>query len=182
MTLEQFRRYVELFSQFYKDGKVGAKWGREQVYFRPTIDLDEELPKIDSTFSEEEFVDVAFIILKVVRDLSNGVSSKNIDEAKIQIISEIFLNQNEDVLEHARIRSTSVINTFEEIDYEIATKRSKEDPNYIIGTSVILSLVYNDSIKPDSNHRFALELSTKELKEIVKVLEEAVDTIKKIDR
>lgn len=181
MPSEKFMKYVELFSQFYKEDKVSAKWGKELLSFRPSINLEEELKKIDPSYNEEEFVDVAFTILRVIRDFSNGVSPKA-DEEKVQIITEVFLSNNHDILEHVRIHASSVVNTFEDIDYEVTTKRSKKDPNIVISKSIVLSLIYNDPMKPDTNNRFALEISTKELKEIMKALEDALETIEKIDR
>jgi len=64
MDINKFIDYVKLFSDLYAKNTIEINWRKESPGFRSSISLDTELPKINSSFSEEEFLPVAFKIIK----------------------------------------------------------------------------------------------------------------------
>jgi len=177
MFEDKYNKYVELFAQLYSEGKIDVRWGREIVGFRPLIKIEEIISNLDPSCSEEEFIEVALDSLHILRELALGRKPK--DEEKSEIISVAFL-KDQDILDHVRVHTSSFVNTLNNIDYEISTRRNKENPNLVLGYSIILNFLYSNPIDPEENNRFSIELTTKELRQLVKKFTEIIESVEKL--
>lgn len=184
MDNNRFEAYVKVFTDLYSQDKISVKWRKESAGLRLQVNLADELARIDSSFIEEEFLEVAFLVIRVTKEIVIGETPEEIDSNKLDIIRKLFLN-DPDFIEYIYIQASSKVSVVENIDYEILTKRSEKNPNEIKGYSSLVNLVIGDSYErgDDSNFkRLLVEVTKYELKHTIKTLQNILEELENLNK
>ncbi|WP_141434402.1 hypothetical protein [Bacillus sp. 03113] len=193
MEINKYIEYVKYFSYLFNEKDISVMWRQKNVGINFSIDIESELPKINSSFNEKEFMEISFEILSLSRLISRRefldddlreVNDKTEDIKfldKIDIISEYFLN--DDLIQYINVQTQSITNVLDEVDYEILTKRSKKTPEEIISHSLLLRLSVRDNYSKedqDNVERITVELTKSEVEKTIELLNEALSSLEKI--
>ncbi|MFU7590101.1 hypothetical protein ACMX9J_14350 [Priestia sp. RMT2NF4] len=182
MENKDYITYVELFSKLYSEGQIEIKWLNHSAQFRATEEVEEEIQK-SVNISHEEFIKVAFEIVRISQALATGINPKNYDRDKIKIISEIFLTPER--LEFINVHCYSKNNVLEGFDYDILTKRSQEKPTEVLAYTALLNFISADVYgekENDNYNKLTLELSKKEMLKLIENLKGIYSNMESLEK
>ncbi|WP_137791940.1 hypothetical protein [Bacillus sp. E(2018)] len=175
MKIEDFIIQVKLFKKFYDEKKIVIIWRKNEQGLKILEEFKDSLSNME--ISEQEIVDIGFEILHLSQAIATGnIPLHSLNEEKLQVIKEYFLD--EDLLQQINIHTSSVNNIIESFDTEILTKRNKKNPEKIITLTSLISFSYRNSYSKFENiDSFSLELSKKDLEELIKNLNKTLDDL-----
>lgn len=170
MDIKKFEVYTTLFARLYDEGKILVKWGAQSTGMRSKVDVETELSSCgEEGLTEQDFLKAAFSIISISKKISIGLDSE-LESDKHKIVSTIFLKNNKQLKDYILVQSSSRSNVFEDLDYEILTKRDKSDITKILTNTILVNLFGRDaSSKADEPifNKFAIELTENELEELI---------------
>lgn len=183
MNSEKQAKYSQLFWKLYSENKLFVRWSKNSTIIESKYDLEHELLKVDKTIEIDEFTSNALEIANIAQKMV--LEGEILDDSKYRIdAARQLLENNPRLIEEIYVRSTSNVNTFEGLDYEILTKREKGNLKNIIGHSAILRLNASDAnrkSKDDCNKHLLIEITRGEAKEIIETLQGIIDDIEYIE-
>ena len=172
MDKEKRNKYSEVLLNAYQNGVLKIIWSTSG--FSMAIDpmRKEMIPEIQ----EEEFVEYAFSIIKMVSDLAE---ERRVDEKceKDLETAKIIFDKEHDLKNHLYIKKNSKIDCFKLLEYEIISHRSSDNPQNIKATSAIVEILIE---KEDEEKIHTFEVSKRDLGVIIdKLLElkEKIETL-----
>ncbi|HET7626931.1 MAG TPA: hypothetical protein VFK44_00965 [Bacillales bacterium] len=182
MDLERFMSYFDTLFTFYASNQISIRWKRNAMGIISSVDLESELKQADSSFSEEEFLDVAFETLSLVKSI---VMEEPISAAqeKIEAVEKTFLKDKKD-REFIYIQCSTNLNSIDEIDYEVLTKRNENNFNNVAAYSSLLNIKYSDPdiSRTESPNKLVVELSRKEIEVLIKDFQKILETLNDLER
>lgn len=172
MDKEKRNKYSEVLLNAYQNGVLKIVWSTSGFSMAIDSKRKEMIPEI----KEEDFVEYAFSIIKMVIDL---VEKREIDEKYKDDLetAQIIFDKEHDLKNHLYIKKNSKIHCFKLLEYEIISHRSEDNPTDIEATSAILKMVIE---KEDDETTYAFETSKRDLEDIIDKLvelKEKIDTI-----
>lgn len=184
MGEEIFIESVKLFNELYKNKDIIVVWRRNKIELKVKTDLNKKLKEMNTELSEEKFIENTFEIIHICKLNALGININNeeeIDPFKYDIIKQHLLNK--DFLDELNIQLTSTANLIDETDFEILTKRSKENTSNIITHTVLLNLFARNTFTEEGNSLklVNIELSKKQLNELVEKLKNVIEDLEKLD-
>lgn len=171
----------KLFFKLLEQKKLEIKWHRNASLLRASNDLKEEINKNSHDIEEKEFIHEAFRISNIMRDVAIGEKISDRDKNKIDIV-ENYLTENPELKNQIIIKTMSNLNSFDGINYEILTKRSKKDVKKILTYSALLNISYcslSDDEK-DSYNNVVIELTKEDIEKTVTDLKNILDTMNEV--
>lgn len=172
MDKEKRNKYSEVLLNAYQNGVFKIVWSASGFSMAIDSKRKEMIPEI----KEEDFVDYAFSIIKMVVDLAEEREIDEKCEGDLETAKKIF-DKEHDLKSHLYIKKNSKINCFKLLEYEIISHRSEENPTDIEATSAIVKMVIE---KEDDETIYAFETSKRDLEDIINKLvelKEKIDTI-----
>ncbi|ORX22380.1 hypothetical protein BVF91_11960 [Thermoanaerobacterium sp. PSU-2] len=179
VNIETFKRYAEIFIDLYIKNIIIVKWFSEGVRIEAhDYNLKKELEAIDDKINLDDFIGQVFYILNEARRIVlKNDGTYDYDSEKIIIIKEI-LQRCPQLIDDIKVKCTSKQNLFDNFDYEILTKRNKNDINEILTYSILINLeLFNDDSKNKGNHKILFELAETDVENMIKVLQEALEKL-----
>lgn len=177
LNQKNFNDIFELFLELYGNGDLEVDWRKDSTGLRSLIDLDDRLLKKKCDFDKEEFISATFEIIQASRSIALGEKPSDITEDQKNLILNKFLS-NDETVQNIILGSTSNNMVFEDLDYEILTKRSKYDPNNILCYTILLNFNYKHG---ESQESINIELTKGQLKKIIKEYETILSHLLKIE-
>lgn len=183
MVFDKFVNNTIIFSQLYKDKQIKPVWGKHRGGIKAEKDIEEILQTIDPNISPDDFISDAFDIMSISRLITLGFSPKDSEQKrKFEIVSEKFLTNS--LKEEILINCTSTLSILENIDYQIITKRSKQNAEEIIGNTAILSIRYKDFYKNDyepPTECLNLEVTKSDLYKLKETIEKVIKSLEQLN-
>ncbi|HHV73186.1 MAG TPA: hypothetical protein GXX41_00745 [Thermoanaerobacterium sp.] len=179
VNIETFKRYAEIFIDLYIKNIIIVKWFSEGVRIEAhDYNLKKELEAIDDKINLDDFIGQVFYILNEARRIVlKNDGTYDYDSEKIIIIKEI-LQRCPQLIDDIKVKCTSKQNLLDNFDYEILTKRNKNDINEILTYSILINLeLFNDDSKNKGNHKILFELAETDVENMIKVLQEALEKL-----
>lgn len=179
VNIETFKRYAEIFIDLYIKNIIIVKWFSEGVRIEAhDYNLKKELETIDDKIILDDFIGQVFYILNEARRIVlKNDNTYDYDSEKIIIIKEI-LQRCPQLIDDIKVKCTSKQNLLDNFDYEILTKRNKNDINEILTYSILINLeLFNDDSKNKGNHKILFELAETDVENMIKVLQEALEKL-----
>lgn len=199
MDFKRYLEYVKYISQLLNEKNIEILWRQNNGGLNVKIDLETELPKVNPSFIEEEFIEVTFEVIAISRliaidnvlDEKNGYKdiknvSKNTDISlidKIQIIKENFLNDK--LIQYINVQTQSITNVLEDINFDILTKRSRKNPSKVITYSALLSLYIRDghtNVDNEVADKITVELTEQDILNTIDLLNDTLSSMEKIKK
>ena len=177
MDISQKIAYAKAFLDLNTIGNITIKSNQSSAYLRTEINLKKELKKYDDSFEEKEFLNVAFAIVKTIRGLVLK-DDQRLDEDLIEIAEELLLNIP-GLREEMIVKASSNLDLLDEINYEILTKRNKNEICKIDFYSVLLNI--NTTKIKERSSSLNVELTRNEINEIIVMLQRALEEINNIE-
>lgn len=172
MNKEKTKEYAELLLSAYQNGILKIIWSESGF----SMMIDPKRKDMFSQVKEDDFVDYAFSIIKMVIDLAEEreIDEKNADKLEV---AKIIFDKEQDLKNHLYIKRNSKIDCFKLLEYEIISHRSKENPINIEASSAILNMVVDEK---NNEATYIFEVSRRDLEDIINKLielKEKIDTI-----
>lgn len=199
MNLNKYTEYVKCFSQLYHNNEIEILWRKNNGGLNVKLDLKNELPNINPSFKENEFIDVAFEVISISRMiaidndlyLKNDINDKRFENKncdisvidKIKVIKENFLNDK--LIHYINVQTSSITNIMEDINIDILTKRSRKEPSKIITYSALLSLYIRDNhtnIDDEVSDRITVELTEQDIRNTINHLTKALVALENLKK
>lgn len=179
VDIETFKRYAEIFIDLYIKNIIIIKWFSEGVRIEAhDYNLKKELEAIDDKIILDDFIGQVFYILNEARRIVlKNDDNYDYDSEKMIVIKEI-LQHCPQLIDDIKVKCTSNQNLLDKFDYEILTKRNKNDINEILTYSILINLeFFNDDSKNKGNHKILFELAETDIENMIKVLQEALEKL-----
>jgi|GEM_PF-7056130 len=178
--IEKFEDYLEIFIQLYNDKKIDINWRDNPMTFRTDVDFGSYLKTIDPTLNEKEFIGSIFRILRISKKITTESENEiKEDQEIIDLVSEKFLYDS-DFKSNIASKILTNGNYIDDFNYEVLTKRDKNNPENILGYSALLNIDYKNSTK--DKEKILLELSEEELSVLIDKLQEVKQDIKVLSK
>lgn len=179
---------IEKFFDLFEEDLISLNWNKSNISFSlvngsRTMDkivqeINKGISEEDDSISEREIVEAFFAIMtnRVGRYYQDDVAN-NEDDNKITEYIETSVNSEilKEINKNIYFDNSILNNRFEDIKYEIITKRDSNDLNNIKGYTARLVLE-NLDVQRDKNI-FELELKLNELEKIINTLTKAKEDI-----
>ncbi|EJQ20144.1 hypothetical protein [Bacillus cereus] len=178
MNKETFPELISLFSKLYFSDDILVTWGQEAT-LKLSPNVDTELEKLNFNITKEDFVNECFKIISLATKLASGNTEILHEKKEAPLVNEYLLT-NKELLQHINVQTTSNIQVIEDIDYELLTKRYKENIQDILGYSIAISLDTNNKEKTDRN-RLNIELSKTDAKNLIELLNKALVDVESLE-
>ncbi len=172
MDQEKRSRYAEILLNAYQNDIFKIVWSTSGFSMAIDSKKKDMLPEL----KEEEFIEYAFSIIKMVIDLAEDRVANEKYEGDLKIAQAIFEKEH-DLKNHLYIKRNSKMDCFKLLEYEIISHRNKENPANIEATSAIIKMMIE---KEDNETVYAFETSRRDLEDMINKLielKEKVDTI-----
>lgn len=172
MDKEKKIKYSEALLNAYQNGVLKIVWSVSGFSIAIDSKRKETIPEI----KEEEFVEYAFSVIKIIIDLAE---EKEIDENyknDLETAKKIF-DKEHDLKNHLYIKKNSKIDCFKLLEYEIISHRSEDNPTNIEVTSAIIKMVIE---RGDDESTYTFETSRRDLEDIIAKLIEIKEKIEMI--
>lgn len=183
MNREQKISCVKALANLYDNGKIELVWRRESSGVRSTVELNEELSQLGLNVNEQEFVRVAFDVMRIARAISIGEEITDEESALVEAVKEHFLQGNKNLLDFINVHSTSLVGTLDDIDYEILTKRKKSNPKETLSHTVMVKFYVTDTDERDrTTKQIPVELTKGELEDLISLFSSIHSYLSELDR
>ncbi len=169
MNKEKRNKYSEVLLNAYQNGVFKVVWSTSGFSMAIDSKRKEMIPEI----KEEDFVEYAFSIIKMVIDLAEERKIDEKYEGDLEI-AQIIFDKEYDLKNHLYIKKNSKINCFKLLEYEIISHRSEDNPIDIMATSAIVKMIIE---KEDDETTYAFETSRRDLENIIDKLVELKEKI-----
>lgn len=172
MDKEKKIKYSKALLSAYQNGVLKIVWSTSGF----SIAIDSKRKGTIPEIKEEEFIEYAFSVIKIIIDLAE---EKEIDENyknDLEIAKKIF-DKEHDLKNHLYIKKKSKIDCFKLLEYEIISHRSEDNPINIEATSAIVKMVIE---KGDDESTYTFETSIRDLEDIIAKLVEIKEKIEMI--
>lgn len=169
---EKRRKYAEVLLNAYQDGVFKIVWSPSGF----SLAIDSRAKELIPEFKEEDFVEYAFSIIKMVINLAEEKETNESNQEDSETARMIF-DKESDLKNHLYIKRNSKIDCFKLLEYEIISHRNEDTPDKIEATSAILKLVIE---KKDDEKSYSFEASSRDLEDIIEkltTLKEKIDMI-----
>lgn len=183
---------INKFFQLYENDQIEINWDKSNMSFNfqdgsksmslIIDDLNDSSSESDEEFEESDVVNTFFAIMTNMiseyfnDEILNGDVEQEINNfIKEQVPQETISNINMNIFLDNNISGERLSN----VDYEILSKRSKEDILKINGYTTKIRIQTNNRLQ--ENKSLELELKLSELDEIIETLNEAKDALKKLN-
>ncbi|WP_342543324.1 hypothetical protein MHH33_07015 [Paenisporosarcina sp. FSL H8-0542] len=182
MDIQKYVSYVKVFFDFYSEGKVEVKWQKNGAGLSSLINFEEELQHYDSSFSTEEFIEVVFEVIKIAKNVALGLEGSEFDSDHINIVKEIFL-QDQEFVQYINLHCSSKLYLLESIECDVQSIRKKDDYKVIGNTAVVSYYLNSSDTNEDANtKRISIELTKKELEDVMKSLSEIHNVLVNLEK
>ena len=169
MDNEKRKIYSEVLLNAYQNGVFKVIWSTSGFSMAIDSKKKEMIPEI----KEEDFVEYAFSIIKMVIDLAEEKKTNEKYEGDLKI-AQIIFDKEHDLKNHLYIKRNSKIDYFKLLEYEIISHRSEDNPTDIEATSAIIKMVIE---KEDDETTYVFETSKRDLEDIIDKLVELKEKI-----
>ena len=169
MTAEKRNKYAEVLLDSYNAGIFKIVWSSSGF----TIAVDSKRKELIPEVNDEEFIDYAFSVIKIVIDLADGRETAEEKERDLEVARLIF-EKEYDLKNHLFIKRNCKTDCFKLLEYELIAHRSEENPINIEANSVILKIVTE---KNDAENSHAFEISRRDLEDMINKLVELKEKI-----
>lgn len=159
MDKEKRNEYSEILLNAYQNGVFRIIWSTSGFSMAIDPKRKEMIPEI----KEEDFVEYAFSIIKIVIDLAEERVIDLKYENDLETAQTIF-DQEHDLKNHLYIKKNSKIDCYKLLEYEIISHRSEDNPTDIEATSAIVKMVTE---KEDDEDSYVFEISKRDLENII---------------
>ena len=177
MDISRKIAYAKVFSDLISNGNLTIKSNQSSAYLRTEIKLNKEVKKYDDSFEEKEFLRVAFAIVNTIRGIVLK-DEQRLDEDLIEIAEELMSNI-QGLREEMLIKSSSNLELLDEINYEILTKRDKDEIHKVDFYSVLLNI--NTIKTKDKSNSLTVELTRNEINKIIVMLQKSLEEINNLE-
>lgn len=169
MTTEKRSKFIETLLEAYNTGIFKIVWSSSGF----TMAVDSKRKELIPEINDEEFVDYAFSIIKMVIDLADG---REIAEEKTRDLelARLIFEKEDDLRNHLFIKRNSKMDCFKLLEYELIAHRSEENPINIEANSAIVRIVTEKNDMEDSH---AFEISRRDLNAMINKLMELKEKI-----
>ncbi len=164
MDKEKRNKYSEILLNAYQNNIFKIVWSTSGFSMAIDSKRKEMIPEV----KDEDFVEYAFSIIKMVIDLAE---EKEIDEKYEGDLetAKIIFDKERDLKNHLYIKRNSKIDCFKLLDYEIISHRNEDNPTDIEATSAIVKIVIEQE---DDETSYTFETSRRDLEDIIDKLVE----------
>lgn len=164
MDKDKRNKYSEILLNAYQNGVLKIVWSTSGFSMAIDSKRKETIPEI----KEEEFVEYAFSIIKLVVDLAE---EKKVDENYKNDLetAKIIFDKEHNLKNHLYIKKNSKIDCFKLLEYEIISHRNEDNPTDIEATSAVVKMVIE---KGDEESTYTFETSRRDLEDIIDKLVE----------
>lgn len=169
MDKERKKEYAEILLNAYNNDVLRIIWSTSGFSIAVNPKKKEFIPEI----KEDDFVEYAFSIIKLVAALAEDRGVDDEEENDIETARIIF-EKEDNIKEHLYIKRTSKLDCYKLLEYEIISHRDEENPVNVSATSAILRMVIE---KDEDEIRYAFEISRRDLEEIIDKLIELKEKI-----
>ena len=164
MDKKKRSKYTKVLLDAYNNGIFKIIWSTSGFTMAVDPKHGDTIPEV----KDEEFVEYAFSIIKMVIDLAEGKESTAWDEKDV-IVAEKILAQEYDLKSHLYIKKNSNVECFKLMEYDIISHRNENEPTHIEATSAILKMTI-ESVNEEKAYSF--EVSMRDLEDIINKLTE----------
>ena len=155
MNKEKRNKYSEILLNAYLNGVFKIVWDTSGF----SIAIDSKRKEMIQEVKEEDFVEYAFSIIKMVVDLAEERKIGEINEDDLKTARIIF-DKERDLKNHLYVKKSSKIDCFKLLEYEIISHRNEDNPTNIEVTSAIVRMVIE---KNNDETVYTFETSRREL-------------------
>lgn len=172
MDKDKRNKYSEILLNAYQNGVLKIVWSTSGFSMAIDSKRKETIPEI----KEEEFVEYAFSIIKLVVDLAE---EKKVDENYKNDLetAKIIFDKEHNLKNHLYIKKNSKIDCFKLLEYEIISHRNEDNPTDIEATSAVVKMVIE---KGDEESTYTFETSRRDLEDIIDKLVELKEKLEMI--
>ncbi|WP_342026013.1 hypothetical protein AADC60_07970 [Cytobacillus pseudoceanisediminis] len=181
MGIDKFSIYVQAVKILMEKELLELIWYKQVGRVRASKKIDEELLVISELLESseplerEELFKVANDVMSITRNVALGLKQENETE-EFELVSKEIINP--DMISKVNIHLTSKFDVLQNIDTEIFTKRSEEDPLQVITHSAGLTLYTTDGFEDDIVSQQTIELSINQIENLISQLSKTVDSLK----
>lgn len=175
-------RMKELFVKLALEGKLNIVWQRSSAKIGTDAGLKDELKKNEIEVKESDFIQCSFEFINELRAYVLNLDKTEIEGKDENLIGK-FLEEKPDIKDDIIVRSTSNNNLISDIDYEILTKRNKDDLTQIDTYSALLNITYqtlNENENGSIERNVTVELSKEDLQDTINKLKEILGKIEEV--
>lgn len=159
INLEKRNEFAKALIDAYYNGIFKIVWSVSGF----SIAIDSKRKELLPEVKEEEFVDYAFSIIKMVINLAENKDIEKYEECDFEIAKKIYENEY-DLKNHLCVKKNSKMECFKLLEYEIISHRNAENPVNIEVNSIIIKVMTE---KDDDENAYSFELSRRDLEDII---------------
>ncbi|MFZ3170375.1 MAG: hypothetical protein WA118_00075 [Carboxydocellales bacterium] len=179
MKIERKLKYATLFIKLFSEGMVEPKFSKQSTGITANVDLEIEIPKHEASFKTQEFLEVSFSILNLARDIVTKENDYN--DKELASVAQEFLENNPKMREDITIKYLSNLDILQSTEYEIMTKRNRNDIQKIEAYSILLSIEISGK-NDEGVIGHAVELTRTDAEKLIQNLENALEEIKELEK
>lgn len=169
MDQETRNKYSEILLYAYQTGIFKIVWSTSGFSMAIDSRKKDMIPEV----KEEDFVEYAFSIIKMVIDLAEKKEIDEKYEGDLKTARVIF-DKEYDLKNHLYIKKNCIIDCFKILEYEIISHRNPDKP---FNTEVSSAIVKIMTEKEDNETSHAFEISRRDLEDIIDKLIELREKI-----
>lgn len=156
---EKRNKYKEILLNSYLNGVLKIIWSKSGF----SLAVDSKRKELAVEIKEEDFVEYAFSIFKMVIDLAEGKEITEKYKGDLEAAG-IILEKEYNLKNHLYIKRNSQIDGFKLLEYDIISHRNEKNPKDIEAASAILKFVIE---KGEHDKAFSFEVSRRDLEDII---------------
>lgn len=178
MNVNTFKQYLDIFVGLYKEKQILIDLRGNQTIIRPKEELRNILDRINPNIDEEQFVETVFKIIDIAKSITTGTAEllkEEIEDDYIDLVNNYFL-QDQSIKNTIATDSLITQDYIGNIEYEILTKRNRQNVSEILGYTLQLKIEIKNSTQ--DTKRIVCELSKDEVSKLIEILQGAIEDIK----
>lgn len=178
MNVNTFKQYLDIFVGLYKEKQILIDLRGNQTIIRSKEELRNILDRINPNIDEEQFVETVFKIIDIAKSITTGTAEllkEEIEDDYIDLVNNYFL-QDQSIKNTISTDSLITQDYIGNIEYEILTKRNRQNVSEILGYTLQLKIEIKNSTQ--DTKRIVCELSKDEVSKLIEILQGAIEDIK----
>jgi len=178
MNVNTFKQYLDIFVGLYKEKQILIDLRGNQTIIRSKEELRNILDRINPNIDEEQFVETVFKIIDIAKSITTGTAEllkEEIEDDYIDLVNNYFL-QDQSIKNTIATDSLITQDYIGNIEYEILTKRNRQNVSEILGYTLQLKIEIKNSTQ--DTKRIVCELSKDEVSKLIEILQGAIEDIK----
>lgn len=178
MNVNTFKQYLDIFVGLYKEKQILIDLRGNQTIIRSKKELRNILDRINPNIDEEQFVETVFKIIDIAKSITTGTAEllkEEIEDDYIDLVNNYFL-QDQSIKNTIATDSLITQDYIGNIEYEILTKRNRQNVSEILGYTLQLKIEIKNSTQ--DTKRIVCELSKDEVSKLIEILQGAIEDIK----